>query len=109
MSNDDEPPKIGISMDTVVSAMLSRLEKYGLATLLLLLLIYWAKPHLDDAIRSHGKLIDKTVETQAIQAVTLDTATKTLERIDRVTVDTNAILREQQRVAKKPVAAGEAP
>lgn len=103
MSTDlDKPtPKINISMDTIATAMLSRVEKYGLATLLLLGLLYWAKPHVDEMIKSHGKLIEKTVEVQATQAEvlskqsqTLETATKTLERVDRVTVDTNTIIRE---------------
>ena len=103
MSTDlDKPtPKINISMDAIASAMLSRIEKYGLATILLLGLIYWAKPHVDEMIKSHGRLIEKTVEVQATQAEvlirqseTLETATKTLERVDRISVDTNTIVHE---------------
>lgn len=100
--NSEKPtPKINISMDTIANAMLSRVEKYGLATVLLLMLIYWAKPHADEMIRSHGKLIEKTVEVQATQASTLsqqaktlETATKTLERVDRISVDTNTAVNE---------------
>lgn len=87
-----ETPKL--NFDDFINAVFNRVEKYGIATVLLLLLIYWAKPHADELIRSHSKLIEKTVEVQAKQAETLDTATKTLDRVDHTTRETNNFVRE---------------
>ena len=118
MSDDndqsDKPvPKIAISMDAIASAIFTRAEKYGIASLLLFGLLYWAKPHVDEMIKSHGKLIEKTVEVQATQATvqarqaeTLETATKTLERVDRITVDTNTIVHELKASKHNGGAAG---
>jgi hypothetical protein len=93
--------RLSLNRDSIIDAILARAEKYGLATILLLMLLYWAKPHVDEMIHSHNKLIEKTVEVQARQSDTLETATKTLERVDRISVDTNTIVREMKGVGSE--------
>lgn len=94
-----------------IDAILQRCEKHGLALMLLLGGLFWAKPHVDVLIadlRAHlGKLtvaVESQALTQARQAELQAENLHRLDKIEHVSTDTNLTVKELKGkiVAKKP-------
>lgn len=71
-----------------IDAILSRVERYGLSLVLLIVLLVWIKPHIDDLIldmRSSMKSTAAAVETQAVtQARQVEISASTRDRVERI-------------------------
>ena len=71
-----------------IDAIFSRIEKYGLSLVLLVVLLVWIKPHIDSLItdmRSSMKATAAAVETQAVtQARQAEISAATRERVERI-------------------------
>lgn len=108
-------PKLPIKLPEVkssIDAIIQRCEKHGLALMLLLGGLFWAKPHVDELIvdlRSHlGKLtvaVESQALTQARQAELQSVSLQRLDKIENVSTDTNIVVKELKGkiVAKKPL------
>jgi hypothetical protein len=77
-----------IQKQNAIDAILARAEKYGLSLVLLIVLLVWMKPHVDDLIgdmRSSMKSTAVAVETQAVtQARQVEISAATRERVERI-------------------------
>ncbi len=65
-----------------VDFIASRIERYGLATVILVMLIWWARPHVDSVIDSHNRFLESTKKTQEKQADILSNQSGSLNRIE---------------------------
>lgn len=77
-----------VQKQNAIDAILSRVERYGLSLVLLIVLLVWIKPHVDDLIndmRSSMKSTAAAVETQAVtQARQVEISASTRERVERI-------------------------
>lgn len=86
---------------TTVDAILSRVEKYGLSLVLLVMGIVWLMPKLDALFDDHRKFLEKTGQTMERQAATAETQAeiqavgiRSLERIEDVSAETHGMMRD---------------
>lgn len=84
------PPKDLSRVDFIAS----RIERYGLATIILIALVWWAKPHADSLIEDHKKFLDSTSQTQAKQAEILSGNSGSLNRIEIKTDRSAELIRD---------------
>lgn len=86
---------------TTVDAILSRVEKYGLSLVLLLMGIVWLMPKLDalfidhrDFLKKAGTTMERQAETSEKQAEIQAVGIRSLERIEGTTSETHGLMRD---------------
>lgn len=79
-------------------------EKYGLGTLLLVTLMYWARPHVDRVINDHCEFMRTVSDVSQKQTQLIDQGTKTMDRIEQRTERTHEMIRDiHGRIVNGPV------
>lgn len=92
-----------------IDGVLARIEKYGLATVLLVMLMVWARPHLDgligdmrDSMKKTAESVKVQAETQAKQAEIQSIGASALQRIESKTDEHGVMIRDiHSKIAKE--------
>lgn len=74
--------------------ILQRVERYGLATFLLLAIMWWAKPHADKIFDEHSEFLKKTSTTNEKLADVISRNSDRLQRIESSTTDSEKMVRD---------------
>ena len=73
---------------------LRAIERYGMPTVLLVVIIFWARPHMDDLIKDHREFLKATSTTMATQTQVLSNSEVRLDRIENNTMKSEEMIRD---------------